>query len=119
MELSDHDLLLSLNKDYIDSVQHSNVARFEEILAADFCCSNPDGSLLDRQEFLEQTKKQVTISGLQAEDVLIRQFGKCAVIHASTSYSDADGNQKRGRYTDVWVKLQGKWLAVSAHVTRG
>ena len=40
--------LTSLNRDYIDSVQHSDVKRFDEILAADFYCSNPDKSLVDR-----------------------------------------------------------------------
>ena len=118
MQGTDHDLLLSLNKDYIDSVQNSDVARFDEILAEDFRCTNPDGTFLDRQEFLEQTGMAVSISDLQANDVLIRQFGDCAVIHATTSYLDAQSNRKYGRYTDVWIKDKGAWLAVSAHVTR-
>ena len=29
---SDHDILEQLNRDYIDSVQHSDVQRFDEIL---------------------------------------------------------------------------------------
>src|SRR5262245_12539481 len=29
-----------------------------------------------------------------------------------------DGQQAHGRYTDCWAKQNGKWLAVSAHVTR-
>ena len=45
---SDHDTLFALNRDYIDSVQRSDVKRFDEILAPDFYCSNPDGSLVDR-----------------------------------------------------------------------
>ncbi len=44
----DHDILASLNRDYIASVQHGDVHRFREILADDFQCSNPDGSLVDR-----------------------------------------------------------------------
>lgn len=119
MDQSDHERLLKLNKDYIDAVQHSNVSRFEEILAPDFRCSNPDGTLLDRREFLEQTKQPVSITELKAEDVSIRMFGDCAIIHACTIYRDAAGIRKQGRYTDVWIKMDGSWLAVSAHVTRG
>jgi GNAT superfamily N-acetyltransferase len=37
---------------------------------------------------------------------------------ARTSYTAADGEQRNGRYTDVWALRDGKWLAVSAHVTR-
>jgi len=29
-----------------------------------------------------------------------------------------DGRAGAGRYTDVWARRQGRWLAVSAHVTR-
>ena len=59
---SDHDILDQLNRDYINAVQHSDVQRFDEILASDFYCSNPDGSLVDRAAFLKQTAKPVTIS---------------------------------------------------------
>ena len=40
--------LQRLNGDYITSVQDSDVRRFDEILAEDFLCSHPDGSLVDR-----------------------------------------------------------------------
>jgi len=111
--------LHALNHDYIQSVQHSDVRRFDEILAADFRCSNPDGSLLDRAAFLEQTARPVTISGLAEHDVEIRMFGDVAIIHARTAYSGPDGQPGAGRYTDVWARQEdGRWLAVSAHVTR-
>ena len=115
---SDHDALTALNSDYIHSVQHSDVQRFDEILAEDFLCSNPDGSLVDKNQFLAQTALPVTISGLTAEDVKVRIIGDVAIIHARTSYTTADGAQRSGRYTDVWARRDGKWLAVSAHVTR-
>ena len=60
---SDLDALTALNRDYIHSVQHGDVQRFDEILAEDFLCSNPDGSLVDKKQFLAQTARPVTISG--------------------------------------------------------
>lgn len=39
--------LARLNDDYIESVQRSDVTRFNEILADDFLCSMPDATLLD------------------------------------------------------------------------
>lgn len=115
---SDQEALAALNRDYIHSVQHGDVRRFDEILAEDFLCSNPDGSLVDRAHFLAQTARPVTISGLAIEDVRIRILGDVAIIHARTGYLTADGEQRHGRYTDVWAKRDGQWLAVSAHVTR-
>ena len=115
---SDLDVLTALNRDYIHSVQHGDVQRFDEILAEDFLCSNPDGSLVDKKQFLAQTARPVTIGGLTAEDVKVRILGDVAIIHARTSYTTADGEQRNGRYTDVWALRNGRWLAVSAHVTR-
>ena len=94
--------LIGLNEDYIRSVQNSDVARFREILADDFLCSQPDGSLIDRARFLEQTARPVTISNLAAHDVNVRLMGDFAIIHARTSYTTADGKSGGGRYTDVW-----------------
>lgn len=115
---SDLDLLLDLNRDYIRSVQTSDARRFDEILAEDFLCSNPDGSLVDRQGFLRQTALPVRISNLEAHDIKVRIMGDFAIIHARTSYTTADGQQASGRYTDVWARRGGRWLAVAAHVTR-
>ena len=86
----DLDALIALNRDYIHSVQHGDVRRFEEILADDFLCSNPDGSLVDRAGFLAQTARPVTISGLSVEEVRVRILGDVAIIHARTSYTTAE-----------------------------
>ena len=118
MAANDLQTLEQLNRDYISSVQSSDVRRFDEILAEDFLCSNPDGSLVDRAGFLVQTARPVTISNLEARDVKIRIMGDVAIIHARTTYTMPDGRAASGRYTDVWARRQGRWLAVSAHVTR-
>jgi ketosteroid isomerase-like protein len=115
---TDLDVLGDLNRAYIDSVQGSDVARFRELLAEDFLCSNPDGSLVDRDRFLEQTARPVTITGLEAHDVDIRILENVAIIHGRTTYTLADGSPGSGRYTDVWARRGGHWLAVAAHVTR-
>ena len=112
-------MLQALNRDYIDSVQRGDVRRFNELLAEDYYCSNPDGSLVDRSGFLQQTTKPVTISNLRAENVLIRFFGDIAIIHGRTSYNLPDGSTARGRYTDVWSREGNTWKTISAHVTRG
>src|SRR3954451_24427580 len=96
--------LTSLNRDYVNSVQHSDVKRFDEILADDFYCSNPDKSLVDRAGFLRQTAVPVTITNLEAHDAKIRVMGASAIIHASTSYTLPDGKPGSGRYTDFWAR---------------
>jgi ketosteroid isomerase-like protein len=115
---ADLDTLMALNEDYVRSVQRSDVARFEQILADDFLATLPDGTLLDRRAFLTHTAKPVTIADIAAHDVNVRLMGDFAIVHARTTYTLADGKPGEGRYTDVWAKRNGRWLAVAAHVTR-
>jgi len=115
---SDLEYLLDLNRDYIRSVQASDVRRFKEILGDDFLCSQPDGSLQNREAFLKHTAMPVKISNLEAQDVMVRILGDVAIIHARTTYTMPDGRPGSGRYTDVWARRNGRWLTVSAHVTR-
>jgi ketosteroid isomerase-like protein len=110
--------LLELNHGYVQSVQRGDVDWFAAHLADDFLASNPDGSLVDKPQFLAQTARPVTISGLVEDDVRVRRLGEVAIIHARTSYRTADGQEHHGRYTDIWARRDGRWLAVAAHVTR-
>jgi ketosteroid isomerase-like protein len=116
---ADTDILRRLNEDFVRSVEMSDVRRFDEILAKDFLNSNPDGSLVDRTGFLAQIARPAMISNLEAHDVRIRIMGDIAIIHARTTYKKPDGRAGAGRYTDVWARQQGRWLCISAHVTRG
>jgi ketosteroid isomerase-like protein len=111
----DLDALTALNRDFTASVQKGDVKRFEEIFADDFLISNPDGSLLDKAEFLKLTAQSVTFSELVAENVRIRLLGDFAIIHARFNSRSADGKPRRGRYTDNWARRGGSWVAVSAH----
>jgi Domain of unknown function (DUF4440) len=114
----DLEALHHLNGRYIDAVQTGDVECFKAILAETFYCSNPDGTFVDREGFLAQTARTVKITGLRAHDVLIRLFDEVAIIHARTSYLLPGGRHGNGRYTDVWGRVDGKWKALSAHVTR-
>jgi len=115
---SEADVLRDLNGQYIQSVVHSDVASFTEILADDFLCTNPDGSLVDKPQFLRQTAVPVSFTDFDVDDLRIRVLGDVAIIHGRTRFALKDGRRGRGQYTDVWEKRQGRWLAVSAHVTR-
>ena len=113
------DTLQKLNRDYVRSVLESDVHWFEENLAPDFMNSNPDGTLVDRAAFLKQIAPPCAVSKLREEDVRIHVLGDVAIIYARTTYGKPDGRPGAGRYTDVWQRRQGRWLCVSANVSRG
>ena len=73
---SDLDTLLELNRDYIRSVQTSDVRRFNEILAEDFLCSNPDGTPVNFMVGIKGTS--FTAAELEAAGVR-RKIGRAHV----------------------------------------
>ena len=115
---SELEVLARLNDDYIDAVRKSDVGRFGEILADDFLCSLPDATLIDRAQFLAAMARPYTLGNLQAHDVNVRLMGDFAIVHAATTFTMPDGTAGSGRYTDIWARRNGRWLAVAAHVTR-
>lgn len=115
---SDLSVLVRLNQDYIDAVRTSNVQRFREILAEDFLCTMADGTLVDRAAFLEHASRPTTVHGLEVHDVNVRLLGDTAIVHGATTFTHPDGRAGRGRYTDVWARRDGRWVAVAAQFAR-
>jgi ketosteroid isomerase-like protein len=113
------DTLQELNRDYVRSVLESDVRWFEANLSPDFMNSNPDGTLVGRAAFLKQIAAPCAVSNLREDDVHINVLGDVAIIYARTSYGKPDGKPGAGRYTDVWQLRKGRWLCVSANVSRG
>lgn len=111
--------LQELNRHYIRSVRESDVEWFAENLAQDFVNGNADGSLVERAGFLAQIARPLAVSGFDCEDVRIRILGEVAIIHGRTVYRKPDGQPAAGRYTDVWMRRDGRWVCVAADVTRG
>lgn len=115
----DHlETLQELNSGYIRAVQSSDTAWFERHLSPDFLNSNPDCTLVDRAGFLAQIARPCSVSGLEAQDVRVRILQDVAIIHARTVYRKPDGQPGAGRYTDIWMRRDGRWLCVAAQVTR-
>src|SRR5262245_23885510 len=116
---NDQETLRFLNGEYIRAVRESDSEWFKANLADDFLNSNPDCTLVDKAAFLKQIAPPCPVSNLQCEDVRIRQFGEMAQIHARTTYGKPDGKAGAGRYTDTWLRREGRWVCISAQVTRG
>jgi ketosteroid isomerase-like protein len=115
---TDLETLDALNRDYIRSVAESDTGWFDKHLAPDFLNSGADGTLATRAAFIDFIGRPSAVPDLTCEDVRIRLLGDVALIHARTIYTKPDGQPGRGRYTDIWARVGGRWLCVSADVTR-
>src|SRR5436309_303773 len=101
--------LIDLNRDYITSVQTSDVRRFDEILADDFLCSNPDGSLVDRAGFLKQTAVPANVANVLAPVVVGDR------LEAEATVEQTDGKKRSVKVTvrrAGAAVMEGEFLAV-------
>ena len=118
-ESADAIALTELNQNYLVSYRTGDVQWFDRNLTEDFREAAPDGTLLNKAEFLRKIGLRVggDAQGVQAVELEIRLFGDLAVVHAMPETISSDGISIRGgRYTDVYYRDSGRWLCVSAHL---
>jgi ketosteroid isomerase-like protein len=114
---ADASVLSALNKEYVRSVRESDVAWFDRHLATDFFCTNANGSIVNREQFLKQTAIPQNVSKVDLDEVNVRVMGDFALIHARVTFTLPDGQTGSRRYTDAWARQDGRWVTVSAHIT--
>lgn len=105
-----------LNAHYIRSFVEADVAWYDEHLSDDFTCSLADGKRIGKGEFLEQVAAGPGAIDVTYDDVDVRPLGDVALVHGVTHYV-CNGRPASTRYTDVWQRRRGRWLAVAAQLT--
>jgi ketosteroid isomerase-like protein len=115
---ADRTTLERLNQQYVDAFMNADVDWYREQLAEDFVCIAPDGSLLDKQQFLADTIKGPDVADYKLEMVDVRIYGDAALVRATGRWTRENGSQGTSRYVDVYVKQGEKWKTVSAQITR-
>lgn len=99
-------------------LQHDPGA-LDQILTDDFVITEPDGTLQTKKEHMAFTKdKSYHYDLLVSEDFRIRVYGTVGVVtgtyHEKGKYKSKIFD-RRGRFTDTWIKLNGTWHCVTSH----
>lgn len=117
-QVPDEVRLKQLNDEYIDALMGGDVSWYEEHLADEFVCIEPDGSLLDKAEFLRLAAKGPELLQYRLDRVRIRIYGDTALVQATGLFTRKDGSPGKSRYIDVYARNGGEWKVVSAQITR-
>jgi hypothetical protein len=113
-------VLRTLNENYVKAFRESDVAWYDAHLADDYVVISSDGSLNDRSAALASFAKPTFATYLKSfpvDRVNIRRFDDVALIHAENAYELKDGRTGVSRYTDIWIKRDGRWRCIAAHIT--
>jgi len=114
--------LKKLNSDWLNAYPKKDTATLSKILADDFILINPGGIKQTKKDNLENMLNQhIETTSVSIENVEIRIINPTTgLLTAWTSFTfKADGKEMKGKncYQDVYVKRNGKWVAIAAHVT--
>jgi ketosteroid isomerase-like protein len=112
-----------LERQFAEAALRGDVASIEGLLAPEFVGVDPGGRELSRAQVLaEQKSPERTIEVLRHDNIRVRVFGDCAVVFAVTVMKgEYQGNSFAGEfpYMRVWIKRQGRWLAVATQSSGG
>jgi hypothetical protein len=80
-----------------------------------------DGTLMDKAQFLASARKS-SLHPVQITDHSIKahMYGQSAVVtglYIEMGTEKAKPYQRRGRFTDMWIKLGKSWQCVSSQST--
>ena len=94
----------------------------DKLLAADLTYVHSSGVLDSKDDYIGGIKSgKYKYKAIAPEGVSARSFGDVAVVNGKATMDlVSDGKDVRVvlRYTDVWVKRDGRWQMVSWHSTR-
>jgi ketosteroid isomerase-like protein len=100
-------------------MQHDR-AFIEGVLAPEWSVTQADGSILTRATVLGPFFDSVSFDSNQIDDVSIALFGDTAVVRGRTAASARVNGvpiSARIRFTDVFIKRNGRWQAVASHAS--
>jgi ketosteroid isomerase-like protein len=120
--LEDHDVLWYLEQDWNDAVLTKNKDWFEKNYAADFTSiGSESGKLANKAEDIaDSVDPKLTMEAVDTTGMDIRIDGGRAIVtgvfHTKGTY-DGKAFDRRIRYTDVWIRRDGRWVAWASQGT--
>ena len=100
------------------SQQTNNVELQAPLLADKYVSTDEDGTVIVGKEANLADAKLTTFGSMELTDLKVTVFGDTAIATGTFAdkgtYKDKSFNH-RGRFTDTWVRLNGKWQCVATH----
>jgi ketosteroid isomerase-like protein len=105
---------------WLNAEKNHDAATFETLVADDWIAITPDGKSQTKAERAAEIKTS-DIGSATLGDMKVRVFGFTAVVTGTDDeVTVKDGKKSTGHYvwTDVFVKRNGKWLAVASQTAQ-
>ena len=117
--------LMQLERDIGRANVERDAAFFERVEADEFVFTDSSGGLTTKKEDVDGVRKppnpDVKLLAYDVDDMQVRLYGEAAVVTGRvTTKQNVKGEERTGRsrFTDVFVKRDGRWQLVAGHSSR-
>lgn len=114
-----------LERQWLDAYEQRDAAAMDRIVADDFSITHADGSVQTKTQIMEMLKSPRPAGGpaftFSTEDVQARAYGDTVILTGRLMQRGERNGQQvtmQSRYTDTYVKRQGRWQVVASQLTR-
>lgn len=119
---ADTSMLIALENAWNQAQLHHDSKALEELLADTFVSTDNEGVLMTRAQYLADNKDPSYAPSMMANsDVRVFPYrGGMAVvigIYHARGTSSGRAFDRYGRFTDTWVRQNGKWQCVATHTS--
>ena len=106
---------------WLDAYEKKDVAAMNTIVADDFTITFADGSMQTKSQIVESLKRPgKSTNKFRTENVDSRAYGDTVILVGVVITEWTQNGEKkadRQRYTDTYVKRNGKWQVVASHLS--
>lgn len=118
-ESSDKARVLSLENAWNEAEVNKDAKALAALLADTFAYTDADGEFEDKTQFLADIKSG-TSSLIVNEGMKAESYGDVIVVTGSYRERGVEKGkpyQRRGRFTDTWIRREGQWLCAASQET--
>lgn len=114
--------LLQAEADVCHAFEAGNADALRRTLTADFTLVDSHGNVTNlKQNLAEVAAREPFYEEFRNHDQQVRLYGDAALIVGITSIRGRAGGEPFAadfRYTDTWIRRDGKWLLAASHASR-
>jgi ketosteroid isomerase-like protein len=119
MAQDDASTIRGLELKWTDSYRERQVDMLSTLLADDFVITVENGTTYGKTGYISHSaESSVHVDLAEMSDIKVRMHGNAAVVTgAYHERGDEDGKHYdyHDRFTDVWMKTDGKWQVIASH----
>jgi ketosteroid isomerase-like protein len=112
----------ALEQRWAEAVRDRDIRFLERLLAPEFTLTTGrrPSPIRGREEYLEITESRYVVTEFEFERIEVLEYGDAAVVRSRYRQRGSMGGEDRNQtflITDVFVRVDERWLAVNRHLS--